>query len=82
MTSPHADCGAWDIIQTFATSDMTLPDAEEHLKSHLGDRYNQQDWQPALDAVMNAEGDIPCAQKVIHHLASKSQFPWLKIKIS
>ena len=61
---------------------MTLPDAEEHLKSHLGDRYNQQDWQPALDAVMNAEGDIPCAQEAIHHLASKSQFPRLKIKIS
>jgi hypothetical protein len=37
---------------------MTLPTAEEQLKTHLGSQYNAWDWQPALDTVMNAEGDI------------------------
>ena len=81
-TSPCTDCEAWDIIRTFATSEMTLPNAEEGLKTYLGDRYNERDWQPALDAVMNAEGDIACTQEAIHHLASESQLPWLTIKIS
>jgi hypothetical protein len=71
-TSPCADCGAWDIIRTFAMSKMTLPDAEEHLKKHLGDQYNECDWQPALNAVMNVEGDVSHAQDAVHHLASES----------
>ena len=81
MASPCADCEAWDIIQAFAPSDMTLPNAKECLKQHLGDRYNDKDWQPALDAVMNAEGDTSRAQEAIHHLASKSQLPRLVIKL-
>jgi hypothetical protein len=79
--SPCADCGAWDIIRAFAISEMTLPNAEERLQKHLGDRYNIQDWQPALDAVMNAEGDTLRAQEAVHHLASKSQLPRLVIKL-
>jgi len=72
---PHADCSTWDILWTFATSEMTLPNAEECLKKNLGNQYNDQDWHPALNAVMDAEGDILCAQEAVHHLASKSQLP-------
>jgi hypothetical protein len=79
--SPRADSGAWDIIRAFATSEMTLPEAEERLKKHLGERYNTCDWHPALDAVMDAEDDTSRAQEAIHHLASKSQLPRLVIKL-
>jgi hypothetical protein len=54
--SPCADHGAWEILQNFAASEMTLPNAEEHLKKQLGDRYNECDWRLALDAVMNCRG--------------------------
>jgi hypothetical protein len=51
------------------------------IRAFAGDRYNIQDWQPALDAVMNAEGDTSRAQEAVHHLASKSQLPRLVIKL-
>jgi hypothetical protein len=79
--SPCTDSGAWDIIRAFATSDMTLPDAEDHLKKHLGDQYNIWDWQLALDAVMNAEGDTSLTQEAVNQLASKCQLPQLVIKL-
>ena len=60
---------------------MTLPDAEEQLKNHLGNRYNEQDWQPALDAVMNAEGDIAKAQEALAQLSSTTQLPRLTIRL-
>ena len=79
--SPRADSGAWDIIRAFATSEMTLPEAEERLKKHLGERYNTRDWHPALDAVMDAEDNTSHTQEAIHRLASKSQLPQLVIKL-
>jgi hypothetical protein len=79
--TPRADHGAWDILRSFATSDMSLPEAEEQLKTHLGDQYNDSDWRPALDAVMKAEGDAVQAQAAIHKLASGSQLPRLTIRI-
>ena len=60
---------------------MTLPIAEEQLKTHLGDRYNTRDWQPALDAVMNAEGDIIQAQEALAQLFLMTQLPQLTIRL-
>jgi len=37
---------AWDIIRKFATTDMTLPHAEDHLKELLRDQYVNGDWRP------------------------------------
>jgi hypothetical protein len=54
---------------------MTLPAAEEQLKNQLGNRYNTWDWQPALNAVMNAEGDIVKAQEALVQLSSTTQLP-------
>ncbi|KAF8227064.1 hypothetical protein L208DRAFT_1298399, partial [Tricholoma matsutake] len=34
--TPRADQDAWGILQTFASSEMTLPKAEECLKKQLG----------------------------------------------
>ncbi|KAF8227377.1 hypothetical protein L208DRAFT_1297022 [Tricholoma matsutake] len=80
-SSAQSDCGAWDILRIFATSSMTLPAAEEQLKTHLGNRYNARDWQPALDAVMNAEGDIIQAQEALAWLSSTTQLPRLTIRL-
>ncbi|KAF8237195.1 hypothetical protein L208DRAFT_1248831, partial [Tricholoma matsutake] len=71
-SSLRADCGTWDILWTFAASDMALPVAEETLKKHLGNQYNESDWQPALNAVMNAEGDVLKAQEALTTLAFES----------
>ena len=60
---------------------MTLPEAEESLKKQLGDRYIAHDWKSALDAVMNAEGDILQAQEALHKLVSECQLPCLTIKL-
>ncbi|TFK62295.1 hypothetical protein BDN72DRAFT_750179, partial [Pluteus cervinus] len=51
---------------------MTLPQAEEKLHKHLGDGYKDKDWQPALKAVMDAEGDISAALQAIQKLATAS----------
>ena len=80
-SSPHSDCGAWEILWNFATSSMTLPAAKEQLKTHLGDQYNAQDWQPVLDAVMNAEGNIIQAQEALAQLSSMTQLLQLTIRL-
>ncbi|KAK2462168.1 hypothetical protein APHAL10511_005800 [Amanita phalloides] len=74
-SSLHSDHGAWDILQNFATSGMTLPTAEDQLKNYLGNQYNAQDWQPALNVVMNVEGNIMKAQEVLVQLSSTTQLP-------
>lgn len=78
---PHADRGAWDILQKFAGSEMTLPDVEAQLQQHLGDCYDDKDWRPALSAVMNAEGNFLQAHEAINKLAAASQLPRLTIKL-
>ena len=60
---------------------MTLPEAEAKLSSHLGDRYKDDDWQPALKAVMDSEGDVLKAQKAIQDLAAACEQPRLTIRI-
>ncbi|KAG6885130.1 hypothetical protein C0995_009563, partial [Termitomyces sp. Mi166 len=73
----HADPGARDVLQNFAVSDMTLPMAEDQLRERLGDKYIDSDWQPALKAVMDAEGDV----EAIRLLAERSNLPKLTIKL-
>ncbi|KAF8578279.1 hypothetical protein K439DRAFT_1362562, partial [Ramaria rubella] len=75
-TAPRADPGAWDIFDG-----MTLPQAEERLRTHLGSRFNHRDWQPALDAVMKAEIDSAQALEAVDKLAAVSQLPQLAIRL-
>ncbi|KAG1717169.1 hypothetical protein EDD22DRAFT_741518, partial [Suillus occidentalis] len=49
------------IICEFASSEMSLPEAETHLEHHLTNRYTDTNWRPALKAIMDAEGDIDAA---------------------
>lgn len=52
------------------------------LQTHLGARFVDSDWQPALTAVMNAEGDADKALSVIDDLCkSASSRSGLKIRI-
>ncbi|KIK72235.1 hypothetical protein PAXRUDRAFT_22226 [Paxillus rubicundulus Ve08.2h10] len=56
-------------MREFATTEMNLPEAEAHLATHLGHRYVDTDWRPALTAVMDAEGDVATAVKALEPLA-------------
>ncbi|KAH9008771.1 hypothetical protein EDB85DRAFT_1818665, partial [Lactarius pseudohatsudake] len=67
--APYSDYGAWEILRRFAGSDMTLPQAEAELSSHLGNRYKYEDWSSAFDVVMKAEGDTVEAQKVVQQMS-------------
>ena len=59
----------WDIIQEFAvSSSMTLPQAKERLKSIFRVDYINQDWCPALNAVLEAENDELKALQAIKKL--------------
>ncbi|PPQ81878.1 hypothetical protein CVT25_013484 [Psilocybe cyanescens] len=62
---PFLDLGAWEILHQFASTDMALPVAKEKLITYLGNHYNDKDWCPALNAVMDAEGDICELPKLI-----------------
>jgi hypothetical protein len=61
---------------------MSLPQAEVALKAHLGNRFIEFDWQPALSAIMGAEGDTDKALSLVNNLTkvqltdqvSKSEF--------
>jgi len=62
------DSTAWKIIEGFATTKMKLPKAENALHSHLGDKYADNEWWPALNAVMDAEEDSASALAAIKKL--------------
>ncbi|GJJ12865.1 hypothetical protein Clacol_007111 [Clathrus columnatus] len=64
------DLKAWDIIQEFATSDMTLPCAEGCLCKYLGDRYIEGEWTEAFKAVMDAENNSVLALEAIERLTT------------
>jgi hypothetical protein len=68
-------------LRQFASTDMTLPQAELALSNHLGDRYKDADWHPALNAVMDAEGDVQRAQKAIQRLSAACGRPKITIKL-
>ncbi|KAF8146815.1 hypothetical protein K438DRAFT_2091829 [Mycena galopus ATCC 62051] len=52
---------AWDIVLSFATTDMTLPQAESAIRSVLGTGF-------ALNAVMDAENDSVGAELAVRAL--------------
>jgi hypothetical protein len=60
---------------------MTLPQAEEKISTHLGDRYVAKDWFPALKAVMDAEGNIIEAQKALREISLACERLKLTIKL-
>ncbi|KIK19782.1 hypothetical protein PISMIDRAFT_13430 [Pisolithus microcarpus 441] len=53
---------------------MTLPEAEKQLRDILTAHYVDIDWQPALDAVMQAEGDSDAAIAAVETLATISSY--------
>jgi hypothetical protein len=64
---------AWDLLRKFASSDsLTLPEVEAQLESLLGQRYVDNDWQPALKAIMDAEGDVEAATAAVEKLAGEA----------
>jgi hypothetical protein len=66
LDSPVAD--AWNILEEFATTDMTLSQTEDRLRSVLGDGYVDEEWRPALCAVTAAENDVQAALDSINNL--------------
>lgn len=81
---PHADPHAWGIVHDFATLDMTLPQAEAALQVHLGTRFVDTNWQPALKAAMpmDAEGSVDDTLEAIEVLYKEaSSCSHLKIRL-
>ncbi|KAJ3559043.1 hypothetical protein NP233_g11363 [Leucocoprinus birnbaumii] len=60
----------WNIIRTFATTSMTMPEAQEKLKELLKDRYKEEEWMAAFDIVFRAEEDVDRALEEINARAS------------
>jgi hypothetical protein len=81
LAPPLSEPGAWDILRRFASSDMTLPQAEEHLLHLLGTRYKDENWRPALNAIMDAEGNVIMAQEAIRKISLTCERPKLTIKL-
>ncbi|KIK90742.1 hypothetical protein PAXRUDRAFT_151258, partial [Paxillus rubicundulus Ve08.2h10] len=69
---PHTDPAAWEIIHDFATSAMSCwrRSGQNWLQSHLGSKFLDSHWRPALKAVMDAEGDTAMAIDTANALAS------------
>jgi hypothetical protein len=64
---------AWEVVQEFAGGvDMTLPAAED-LKDILKERYQADQWEPVLKAVMDHENDQEGAVKTAEALASTAR---------
>ena len=79
----HADPDAWAIIREFTTSEIPLPLTETRLQHHLGSRYIASNWEAALKAVMDVEGDAAQASTAIEKLASAAcQRSGLVVKLS
>ena len=79
----HGNPGAWAIIREVAASEMALPLAETRLQQHLGGRYVASNWESALKAVMDAEGDAAQASAAVEKLASAAcQRSGLVLKLS
>lgn len=62
----------WNVINTFASSGMTLPQAEDVLKKIFGDQYNDDYWRPALKIVTETEPDED-VHSLINALQEKSR---------
>ncbi|KAF9228316.1 hypothetical protein BS17DRAFT_850897 [Gyrodon lividus] len=67
----------------FATTDLSLPNAEIRLQAHLGNCYANADWRPTLKVIMAAEGDAEAALQAIEPLECDAKTrSGLKIRIS
>ncbi|CAK5279727.1 unnamed protein product [Mycena citricolor] len=66
--SAKANSDAWDVILEFATTEMSLPQAEHGLERVLGTDYYPKDWNAPLDAVMACEGDSIKAELAVRDL--------------
>jgi hypothetical protein len=72
VSEPEALAAAWEVVVRFASTDMTLPGAEDILKSQLGSQYSAKQWEGPLKAVMDAEGDLTKALTSITQLRASS----------
>ncbi|KAJ3574251.1 hypothetical protein NP233_g1893 [Leucocoprinus birnbaumii] len=63
---------SWDIIREFATTPMTMPEAQDKLRKLLGEGYREEEWIPAFDAIFHAEGDVDRALDAIDQLVNAS----------
>jgi hypothetical protein len=61
--TPSIDDIGWHIIETFATSDMTQPDAEKALQTALRDLYSAAYWEQPLRMVTEFEPDCRSSDK-------------------
>ena len=51
----QASLEAWNVLEDLATSQKTLPEAEDGLKEVYGNTYNDSIWRPALAAITGSE---------------------------
>ncbi|PPQ94313.1 hypothetical protein CVT25_005048 [Psilocybe cyanescens] len=67
-----ATAKGWQVIHKFAmSSSMTLPQAEEKLKTLFSTEYMDDAWRPALNAVLEAKNDELKALEAIERLTNK-----------
>lgn len=54
---PLQDEASWDILEAYLTSEMSFPQLEAKLLSHLGSRYHEADWAEAKRTLFSANED-------------------------
>ncbi|KAG2740433.1 hypothetical protein P692DRAFT_201872426 [Suillus brevipes Sb2] len=80
-SDPLQDEASWDILEEYLTSEMTFPQLEAKLVSHLGSRYHEEDWAEATRTLFSADEDDVQALanlrvvKARHILPAKVTFP-------
>ncbi|KAG2052981.1 hypothetical protein BDR06DRAFT_972662 [Suillus hirtellus] len=57
VLSPLSDKGSWCILEQFLTTEMTYPQMEEALLSHLSPQYSADDWKDTRDALFSGDGN-------------------------
>ncbi|KAG1734424.1 uncharacterized protein EDB91DRAFT_1084081 [Suillus paluster] len=61
LPTPLQDEAAWNIMEEYLTTNMTFPQMEAKLTSHLGVRYIEADWAEARNALFSADEDTASA---------------------
>jgi hypothetical protein len=67
---------AWEVVVKFASTDMTLPQAESTLKDRLGGQYDAKQWEGPLKAVMDAEGDCHAVDGLSKRRVDTERVEW------
>jgi hypothetical protein len=62
----------WDILEDLATSQKTLPEAEEALNKVYGSTYNNLVWRPALVAITGSETTDAALDKLTKFKAAET----------